>query len=111
MEYLGRFNHLSQYASEYVRTDADKKFWFVHGLHTKLQVMLVGHTTVSYNEIVSIAITPEEKYYQYKEVKKKKNISIESSGSNTQHQRIIYQPIHRSPYHPPQQQGSQQSFV
>ena len=36
MEYLGRFNHLSHYASEYVLTDADKKFWFVHGLNLKL---------------------------------------------------------------------------
>ena len=62
MEYLGRFNQLSQYASDYVSTDTDKKFWFVHGLHTKLQVMLAGHITASYNEIVSIAISSDDKY-------------------------------------------------
>ena len=61
MEYLGRFNHLSQYASKYVHTDADKKFWFVHGLNLKLQVFLATCATASYNEIVSIAISYGEK--------------------------------------------------
>ena len=61
MEYLSKFNHLSQYASEYVRTDAEKKLWFVCGLHNKLQSLLIGHTTASYNEIVSIAISTDDK--------------------------------------------------
>ena len=29
MQYVGRFNHLSQYASEHVNTDAKKKKWFM----------------------------------------------------------------------------------
>ena len=36
MQYVGRFNHLSQYASEHVNTDAKKKRWFMRGLNTKL---------------------------------------------------------------------------
>ena len=84
MEYLGRFNQLSQYASESVSTDIEKKQCFVRGLHTKLQVMLASHTTASYNEIVSLAITSDDKYRQHKEAKKRKNAPIESSDGNTQ---------------------------
>ena len=60
LEYLSKFNHLSQYAPEHV---CREKRWFVRGLNAKLQTMLTTCTTVSYNEIVSIAITTEEKYY------------------------------------------------
>jgi len=56
----------------------------VRGLHTKLQVMLASHTTASYNEIVSLAITSDDKYRQHKEAKKRKNMLIESSGDSAQ---------------------------
>ena len=36
MEYLGKFNHLSEYAPEHVNTDAKKNHWFIHGLNTKI---------------------------------------------------------------------------
>ena len=36
MQYVGKFNHLSQYAPEHVNTDAKKKKWFMRGLNTKL---------------------------------------------------------------------------
>ena len=73
MEYLGRFNQLSQYASKYVSTDIEKKCCFVWGLHTKLQVTLVGHLNASYNEIVSIANYYGEKDRLHQE-KKRKNV-------------------------------------
>ena len=50
IECLRQFNHLSQYAPDYVSTDADKKFWFERGLDLELQVVLVGQTKASYNE-------------------------------------------------------------
>lgn len=84
MEYLDRFNQLSQYASEYVRTDLEKEHCFVQGLHTKLQDMLAGHFTVSYDKIVSIAISNDEVNYRHKEAKKRKNVLEESFGSNVQ---------------------------
>ena len=89
MEYLSKFNHLSQYAPEYVSTDADKKHWFVCGHNTKLQAMLAACTTARYNEIVSITISTREKYRQHQE-KKRKNVPAESSGGNIQRPRIIY---------------------
>ena len=82
LEYLSQFNHLYQYALEYVSTEAKKKGWFICGLHTKLQAMLTTCTNVSYNEIVSTAISFEDKYHQHKEAKKRKEVSVESSGDN-----------------------------
>ena len=111
MEYLRKFNHLSQYAPDYVSIVANKKLLIVCGLDTTLQIMLVGHTTASYNEIVSIAISSEYKYHQHKEAKKRKEMLEESSSDSAQCQRIVYQPIHHSLCYPPQQQAQQQSFV
>jgi len=67
--------------------------------------MLLGHTTASYNEIVSIAISSDDKYRQHKEAKKRKNMIVESSGDSAQHQRIVYQPVHHFHCHLPQQQS------
>ena len=81
------------------------------GLNSKLQTMLITCTTATYNELISIAITTEEKNHQHKEVKKRKNVLAISSSNTSQRQRIVYQPIYHPPYHPPQQQSQQQSFV
>ena len=62
MQYVGRFNHLSQYASEHVNTDAKKKKWFMRGLNTKLQTMMTACTNITYHEAVNIAIASEAKY-------------------------------------------------
>ena len=36
MQYVGKFNHLSQYAPKHVNPDAKKEKWFMCGLNTKL---------------------------------------------------------------------------
>jgi hypothetical protein len=82
MEYLSQFNHLSQYAPDYVSTDADNKFWFLHGLDLELQKFLTIHPDASYDEIVSIAISTEYKDHLCKEAKKRKKVLKEFSGSN-----------------------------
>jgi hypothetical protein len=107
MEYVGKFNYLSQYAPEHVNTDAKKKRCFMRGLNSKLQTMLTTCTTATYNELVGITITTEEKNRQHKEAKKRKNVSMVSSGSTSQRQRVVYQPVYCPPYHPPQQQSQQ----
>ena len=65
--------------------DAEKKGWFVQGLHTKLQAILTTCTNVSYNEIVIIAISFEDLYRQHKKEKKRNDMLVGSSGSNNQH--------------------------
>ena len=52
------------------------------GVHTKLQVMLVGHLNASYNEIVSIAISTDDKNRQHKEEQKRKKMALESSSDS-----------------------------
>ena len=82
MQYVGRFNHLSQYASEHVNIDAQKKKWFMRGPNTKLQTMMTTCTNVTYHEAVNIAIASEAKYRQHKELKKKKSMPSRSFGGN-----------------------------
>ena len=74
------------------------------GLNTKLQTMMTTCIAATFNEIVSIAISSDEKYHQHKEMKKRKNVPIGSSGGNNRRQTIVYQPFHRHPYRPPQLQ-------
>jgi len=40
MEYVAKFNHLSQYATEHVNTDQKKKACYLRGLNIKLQTMM-----------------------------------------------------------------------
>ena len=113
MQYVGRFNHLSQYAPEHVNTDAKKKKWFMRGMNTKLQTMMTACTNVTYHEAVDIAIASEAKYRQHREFKKKKSMPSGSFGGNPKRQRVIYHPVNhnRPPYRPPQFQAGQQSNV
>ena len=113
MQYVGRFNHLSQYAPEHVNTDVKKKKWFMRGLNTKFQTMMTTCTNVTYHEAVNVAIASEGKYWQHKELKKKKSMPSGSFGGNQKRQRVIYHPVHhnRPPYRPPQFQAGQQSNV
>lgn len=102
MQYVGEFNYLSQYAPEHVNNDHKKKKCFMRGLNSKLQTMLTTCTNATYNELVNMAITTEEKNRQHKEAKKRKNVSMTSFGSSSQRQRIAYRPVYRPPYRPPQ---------
>ena len=113
MQYVGKFNHLSQYASEHVNIDAKKKKWFMRGLNTKLQTMMTTCTNVTYHEAVNIAIASEEKYRQHKEIKKKKSVLSRSFGGNQKRQRVIYHPVNHNcpPYRPPQFQAGQRPNV
>ena len=85
MHYVGRFNHLSQYAIEYVNTDKKKKNHFMRGLNTKLQTMMTACANATYHKAVNIAISSEEKNRLHKEAKKIKNRSSGFSGGNSKH--------------------------
>jgi hypothetical protein len=56
LQYVGKLNHLSQYATEYVNTDAKKKSCLMRGLNTKIRTMMTACYNVTYHEIVNIAI-------------------------------------------------------
>jgi hypothetical protein len=57
---LAQFNHLCQYASEYVRTDEQKKDWYVRALHTRFGRMLTTIPNATFHEVVSATIAFEE---------------------------------------------------
>jgi hypothetical protein len=113
MQYVGRFNHLAQYAPDHVNLDRKKKACCMRGLNSKIRTMMTGCLNATYSEVVNIAIASEEEYRKHKEAKKKKNVSSGSSGSNQKHQNIIYHPQNHFclPFHPPQFQARQQAFV
>jgi hypothetical protein len=72
MEYLERFNQLSQYAAYYVSTEAMKKFFFKRGLNMKLQLLMTPNVSESYNDVVSQAILGDDKIRLHQESKRKK---------------------------------------
>ena len=72
MQYVGKFNHLSQYAPEHVNTDAKKKKWFMCGLSTKLQTIMTTCTNVTYHEAVNIAIALEENIGSIRKLRRKR---------------------------------------
>jgi hypothetical protein len=107
LQYVGKFNHLSQYATEYVNTDAKKKSYFMRDLNTKIQTMMTTCYNATYHEVVNVAIASEEKSRIHKESKKKKQVLSSSSGSIKKCQKFIYHPQNhfRPPFRPPQYQA------
>jgi hypothetical protein len=91
MQYVGKFNHLSQYASDQVNLDNKKQACFMKGLSSKIRTMMTGCLNVTYHEAVNIALSSEEEYRKHKEAKKKK-VSYGSSGNNQKRQKIVYHP-------------------
>ena len=81
MQYVGRFNHLSQYALDHVNTDWKKKGCFMRGFNTKIQTMMTTCPNTSYHEAVNFAIAYEEKNHLHKEANKKKSMPTGPFGS------------------------------
>jgi hypothetical protein len=92
LQYVGKFNHLSQYATEYVNTNAKNKSCFMRGLNKKIQTMMTTCYNATYHEVVNVAIASEEKFSIHKESKKKKQVSSGLSGCIKKRQKFIYHP-------------------
>jgi hypothetical protein len=61
MQYLNKFNHLSQYAIDQVDTDLKKKNCFIRGLNDRLQRKMATCLDLTYRRAVSIALLIEAK--------------------------------------------------
>jgi hypothetical protein len=61
MQYIGKFNHLSQYAIEHVNMDIKKRDCFMRGLNSKLQKKMATCYDLTFNRSISVAIAVEEK--------------------------------------------------
>jgi hypothetical protein len=61
MQYLAKFNHLSQYAIEQVDTDLKKKNCFMRGLNDRLQRKMATCLDLTYSRVVSTTLSVEAK--------------------------------------------------
>jgi hypothetical protein len=61
MQYLNKFNHLSQYAIDQVNTDLKKKNCFMRGLNDRLQRKMATCLDLTYSRAVSTTPTVEAK--------------------------------------------------
>ena len=61
MQYLNKFNHLSQYAIDQVDTDLKKKNCFMRGLNDRLQRKMAMCLDLTYSRVVSTTLSVEAK--------------------------------------------------
>jgi hypothetical protein len=61
MQYLNKFNHLSQYAIEQVDTDLKKKNCFTRGLNDRLQRKMATCLDLTYSRAISTVLAVEAK--------------------------------------------------
>jgi hypothetical protein len=61
MQYLSKFNHLSQYAIDQVNTDLKKKICFMRGLNDRLQRKMATCLDLTYSRAVNTALAVEAK--------------------------------------------------
>jgi hypothetical protein len=61
MQYLNKFNHLSQYAIDQVNTDLKQKNCFMRGLNDRLQRKMATCLDLTYSRAVSMALVVEAK--------------------------------------------------
>jgi hypothetical protein len=61
MQYLNKFNHLSQYAIDQVNTDLKRKNCFMRGLNDQLQRKMATCLGLSYSRTISTALAVEAK--------------------------------------------------
>jgi hypothetical protein len=62
MQYLNKFNHLSQYAIDQVNTDLKNRNCFMRGLNDRLQRKMATCLDLSYSRAVSTSLAVEAKY-------------------------------------------------
>jgi hypothetical protein len=61
MQYLNKFNHLSQYAIDQVNTDLKKNNCFMRGLNDRLQRKMATCLDLTYSRVVSMTLAVEAK--------------------------------------------------
>jgi hypothetical protein len=61
MQYIRKFNHISQYAIEHVNRDVKKSDCFMRDLNSKIQDKMATCYDLTFNRVVSVAIAMEEK--------------------------------------------------
>lgn len=65
LDYLNKFTQLARYASEHVANNKARQSCFLKGLNTKLQVGLIAHTFLVFQEFVNKGLVLEDKRKEF----------------------------------------------
>jgi hypothetical protein len=111
MQYLKKFNHLSQYAIDQVNTDLKKKNCFMRGLNDRLQRKMATCLDLTYSRAVSIALAVEAK--NTGQGKSKGFGGDRSNQGREKRRRLVIQPFNqnRSSPRPPSYPFKQPVFI
>jgi hypothetical protein len=111
MQYLNKFNHLSQYAIDQVNTDLKKKNCFMRGLNDRLQRKMATCLDLSYSRAVSTALAVEAK--NTGQGKSKGFGGDRSNPGPEKRTRLVIHPVNqnRSSFHPPSYPFKQHVFI
>jgi hypothetical protein len=111
MQYLNKFNHLSQYAIDQVNTDLKKKNCFMRALNDRLQRKMATCLDLSYSRAISTALAVEAKHTG---PRKLKGFGGDRSNQGPEkRQRLVIRPFnqnHSSP-RPPSYPFKQPVFI
>jgi hypothetical protein len=93
MQYLNKFNHLSQYAIDQVNTDLKKKNCFMRGLNDRLQQKMATCLDLTYSRAVSTTLAVEAKNAGHG---KSKGYAGERSNQGPEKRtRLVFQPFNK----------------
>jgi hypothetical protein len=111
MQYLNKFNHLSQYAIDHVNTDLKKKNCFMRGLNDRLQRKMATCLDLSYSRTISTALAVDAKHTD--PGKSKGFGGDRSSQGPEKRQRLVIRPFNqnRSLPRPPSYPFKQPVFI
>jgi hypothetical protein len=99
MQYLAKFNHLSQYAIEQVDTDLKKKNCFMRGLYDRLQRKMATCLDLTYSRVVSTTLLVEAKKLGHGKTKRYGHEGGEGSSQGSEKRsRLVIRPF--NPNHP-----------
>ncbi|GJN37048.1 hypothetical protein PR202_gb25969 [Eleusine coracana subsp. coracana] len=90
LQYSEAFNHLAQYATEYVNTEEKKRYAFLRGMNATLKENLTWQTTGIFNDLVNAAIVQEGAMRQVEEEDRKRKAPATASAAPQAKHRLIY---------------------
>ncbi|GJN20512.1 hypothetical protein PR202_gb07901 [Eleusine coracana subsp. coracana] len=90
LQYSEAFNHLAQYATEYVNTEEKRRYTFLHGMNATLKERLTWQTTDTYNDLVNAAIVQEGATRQVEEEDRKRKAPATASAAPQVKHHLIY---------------------
>jgi hypothetical protein len=111
MQYLNKFNHLSQYAIDQVNTDLKKKNCFMRGHNDRLQRKMATCLDLTYSRAISTTLAVEAKNAR---PRKSKGFGGERSNQGPEKRtRLVIRPFNqnRSSPRPPSYPFKQPIFI